>query len=232
VAFGVRKNAPKLRIELNKWLSAPAEKEARRQIAEAYVRSAMGGGPIRQLRTIQFATDSISPFDSLFQAHAGGTAVDWRLLAAMGRKESRFDTSATSHAGAQGLMQIMPSTAASLGIDGSASGSIKGASLYISSLDTFWRNSIKDRDQRLKFTLASYNAGPGHIKDAQRVAELVGLDPHRWDGHVEKAVLILSMPRYFCLPEVKNGACRGHETFWYVRDVLATLSQYRSGGVK
>lgn len=234
VAFAVRKNAPQLRIELNKWLALPAEKEARRQIAEAYVRSAMGGGPIRQLRTIQFATDSISPFDSLFQMHAGTTSVDWKLLAAMGRKESRFDTTATSQAGAYGLMQIMPATAASLGIDSSpgASGSIKGASIYVSELDTFWRKSITDRDQRLKFTLASYNAGPGHIKDAQRLAEMMGLDPHRWDGHVEKAVLMLSMPRYFCLPEVKNGACRGHETFWYVRDVLATLAQYRRAGVK
>ncbi len=63
------------------------------------------------------ATDTISPFDSLFQLHADSLSMDWRMLAAVAFKESRFDTSALSSAGAEGLMQMMPETAASLGVD-------------------------------------------------------------------------------------------------------------------
>lgn len=229
LAFAVRSNAHGLLHALNRWLAQPRETEARSLIAENYGEGRLTKGPLRTLRELDFSTDSISPFDSLFQAHADSSSFDWELLAAVGFKESRFDTSAVSGAGASGLMQIMPATALALGVDSAdgINGHIGGATKYLDKLDAMWRGSVPNKDQRLKFVLASYNAGPGHIKDAQRLAEDLGLDPHRWDGSVERALLLLAKPRWFTRPDVKNGYCRGYETFWYVRDVVAAFGQYR-----
>ncbi len=229
IAFAVRTNAPELKRVIDAWLIDPRETEARQLIAESYGQGRLTNGPLRSLHDLEFTTDSISPFDSLFQVHADSSTFDWELLAAVGFKESRFDTTAHSHAGASGLMQIMPATALGLGIDSAdgIGGHIGGAAKYLDKLDAIWRGSVPNTEQRLKFVLASYNAGPGHIKDAQRLAELQGLDPHRWDGSVERALLLLAKPRWFTQPDVKNGYCRAHETFWYVRDVVAAFGQYQ-----
>ena len=228
LAFGVRTNSTELLGAINAWLSVPRETEARELIAESYGRSRLTNGPLRTLHDLEFTTDSISPFDSLFQAHADSSAFDWELLAAVGFKESRFDTSVVSGAGAEGLMQIMPATAEALGVDSAdgVNGDIGGARRYLDRMDAFFRRSIPNKDQRLKFVLASYNAGPGHVQDAQRLAEAFGLDPHRWDGSVERTMLLLAKPRWFSRSDVKHGYCRAHETFWYVRDVVSAFGQY------
>ncbi len=184
---------------------------------------------MRSLPKLDLSPDSISPFDSLFQMHADNSVHDWRLLAALAYKESRFDTAAVSGAGAEGLMQIMPGTASELGVDsaGGVSGHIKGARDYLAYLDQFWRASVPNAEQRLKFVIGSYNAGPGHIKDAQRLAQLFGLDPSKWDGNVERTVLLLAVPRFHEMQEVRHGYCRGTETFWHVRDVISAFKQFK-----
>ena len=59
---------------------------------------------------------ALSPWDDLFKKHASTAGVDWRLLVAQCRQESGFNPTACSWAGACGLMQLMPQTAASLGV--------------------------------------------------------------------------------------------------------------------
>lgn len=228
LSFAVRSNSPYLLRALNTWLLDEHEREALEELIASYGDAKLTRGPVRTLAAISFGTDSISPFDSLFQLHADSSAFDWKLLAAVAYKESRFDSTVVSSAGASGIMQMMPATAEALGVD-TASGvddHIRAATEYLAVLDTMWRNSVPGKDQRLKFILASYNAGPGHIKDAQRLAGKLGLDIRRWDGSVERALLLLARPRFFMLPEIKNGYCRGHETFWYVRDVVAAFTQF------
>ena len=145
----------------------------------------------------------------------------------MAWKESRFDSSAVSSQGAMGIMQIMPRTATKLGLDTSYSvgAHIEAAKRYVSRLDTMWMRAVPDRHQRLRFVLASYNAGPGHVIDAQRLAERIGLDPQQWEHHVERAILLLALPRYYTRPEMKNGYCKGSQVFHYVRDVTALYEQ-------
>ena len=228
LAFAVRGNSPQLLSALNAWIALPREAEARALMADSYGEGSLTKGPLRTLRTLDFTVDSISPFDSLFQAHADSSAFDWELLAAVGFKESRFDTSVVSGAGAEGLMQIMPATAEALREDSAngVAGDIGMARKYLDRMDALFRSSVPNKDQRLKFVLASYNAGPGHVLDAQRLAEAYGLDPHRWDGQVERALLLLTKPRWFSHPAVKHGYCRAYETFWYVRDVVAAFGQF------
>ncbi|MBZ0207002.1 MAG: transglycosylase SLT domain-containing protein [Flavobacteriales bacterium] len=221
LAFAVRTNATHLLHALDTWLASAKEYEARQALIAAYDNGLDTRDRTRPLRTMAFGTDSISRFDSLFQAHADSLTWDWKLLAAMAFKESGFDTSAVSRAGAGGLMQMMPTTAALMGVTraGGVNDHIQGASRYLDRLDRIWRNEIPAPAQRLKFVLAAYNAGPGHVKDAQRLALELGMDPQRWDGNVERAIVLLNRPRYFTSPSAKTGYCRGQDTYWYVREV-------------
>lgn len=222
LAFAVRTNALHLLHAMDTWLASPGHQEESKALLAAY----NNGLETRRARlpkgTFTYGTDSISRFDSLFQLHADSNTWDWKLLAAVAFKESSFDTTARSYMGAQGLMQMMPTTAAFMGVpEGSGVNEhIQGATRYLARLDGIWRERIKGRGQRLKFVLASYNAGPGHVKDAQRLAVELGLDPDLWDGNVERTIVLLNRPRYFTGLAARNGYCRGQDTYWYVREVL------------
>lgn len=225
--FVIRRHAPALRKALESWQGDERELVALARLMKDHTGTVAPPGPLRTRRMKGIANDSISPFDRYFRAHGSGLAYDWQLLAAMAWKESRFDSTVTSRKGAMGIMQIMPRTAARFGLDTSSAmeDHIRAASRYLARLDTIWLRAIPDRHQRLRFVLASYNAGPAHIIDAQRLADQLGLDPTRWEGHVERAVLLLAKPRYYLRPGMKNGYCKGSQVFNYVRGVLAAREQ-------
>lgn len=229
LCFVMRRNAPLLKQHLDAWLADPAEENARAMLLKAYSVALPKPGPLRTRKTIPVDGDSISPFDHRFREHAANMPWDWELLAAMAYKESRFDSTVTSGKGAQGIMQIMPRTGERLGLlpGDPMEDHIAAATRYLNKLDTFWVRAIPDREQRLRFVLASYNAGPGHVVDAQRLAGRLGLDPDRWEHNVERAVLLLAKPRYYMLPEMKNGYCNGRQVFHYVREVLNLRRQLK-----
>jgi len=231
LSFAVRRNSPKLLKALNAWIADPVEDEARGHLFQAYAKPVPKPGPLRVRKRVPVEGDSVSPYDAWFREHADRLPWDWQLLAAMAYRESRFDSTVVSRKGAQGIMQIMPRTAARLGLDTShvMDDHIAAAVRYLNKLDTMWMRAIPDRERRLRFVLASYNAGPGHIIDAQRLAQHLGLDPGRWEHHVERAVLLLAKPRYHMLPEMKNGYCNGTQVFHYVRDVTDMYTRLKAG---
>jgi cell wall-associated NlpC family hydrolase len=96
------------------------------------------------------------PYADLFSRAASRYGVDASLLAAMANQESGFDSQAVSPAGAQGLMQFMPSTAAGLGVNPlDPNSAIDGAARYLSSLTKQFGST--------DLALAAYNAGPGTV---------------------------------------------------------------------
>jgi len=172
---------------------------------------------------IDFSDGTMSPkFDNIFRRYAPQINWDWRMLAAQAYTESRYNPRARSFAGARGLMQIMPRTGRSYGLRNAndPEQSVRAAVSYLDDLDRMFRSKIEDPDERKKFVLASYNAGQGHIFDAMRLAEKMGLDPEKWDENVEKTVLMLANPRYYNDDVVKYGYLRGRETHDYVRRIL------------
>jgi membrane-bound lytic murein transglycosylase F len=228
--FGVRRNAPQLLAALDAWLGEADEQAAQAQLAKAYGHMVPRNGPLRTKRGVPVVGDSISPYDAWFRQHAYGMSWDWQLLAVMAYKESRFDSTVTSRKGAMGIMQLMPGTAARLGLDSTHAmeDHIRAAVRYLSKLDTMWRRAVPDPDQRLRFVLASYNAGPGHIIDAQRLAEQLDLDPRMWENNVERAILLMALPAYYMRPGMKNGYCKGSQVFHYVRDVVSMYAQLKA----
>ena len=85
---------------------------------------------------------------------------------------------------------------------------------------------MTDPVEKIKFTLAAYNAGIGHIYDAQRLAEKYGKDPYVWDDNVAEYIRMKNDPEYYNDPVCKHGYLRGSETFNYVREVMERYNYY------
>ncbi len=86
---------------------------------------------------------------------------------------------------------------------------------------------IPDKKERIKFILASYNAGLGHISDAMALARKYGKNELVWEHNVEKFILLKSNEEYFTDPVCKNGYFRGIETYNFVRDILSRYEVYK-----
>lgn len=173
----------------------------------------------------------LSPFDDLFRRHAAASGYDWRLLAAIGYHESRFDNDVVSWAGARGVMQLMPKTAKAMGIELSEidnpERNILAAARLLNRLDSSLEKAVPDRNERICFVLAAYNSGLGHILDAIALAKKYGLNPQVWLGNASEAVLMKSRPQYYNDPVVKNGYFRARETVDFVDKVMRTYSFFR-----
>ncbi|MCM1451941.1 MAG: transglycosylase SLT domain-containing protein [Clostridium sp.] len=167
-----------------------------------------------------FANGYASPFDHYYKEHTDGSHWDWRLLAAQGYAESRFNPTAKSWAGATGVMQIMPKTARDFGLKKSEmtdpSRSIETAVKILNHYENLILPYVEDPIERQKFVIASYNSGPGHVLDAIRLAKKYGYDPQVWDDNVEKAMLMKMNKKYYRDPVVRHGYSRGRETVDYV----------------
>jgi cell wall-associated NlpC family hydrolase len=111
--------------------------------------------------TTPFSTGTSSalagvPYANLFTSAGAKYGVDPSLLAAVANQESSFNSQAVSPAGAEGLMQFMPSTAAGLGINPlDPTSAVDGAARYLSSLQKQFGST--------SLALAAYNAGPGAV---------------------------------------------------------------------
>lgn len=171
----------------------------------------------------------ISPYDDVFRREAERLGWDWRLLAALAWNESHFNPTAMSSRGAAGIMQLMPGTAARFGLEGAdvydAERNIVAGVRYIGRLDEMFA-CVENRDERVKFILAGYNAGPGHVFDAMALAEKYGSDGDRWDGSVRDWLLKLNDERYYGDEVCRHGFFRGRHTVAYVEKVFKTYGEY------
>jgi membrane-bound lytic murein transglycosylase F len=176
------------------------------------------------------STGKISRWDDLIKKTGNEIGWDWRLLASLICQESRFDPDVESWAGAYGLMQIMPKTGEKFGLDITSSpvNNIKAGALYIESLQSIFKDKIPDENERMKFILASYNAGPGHVLDAMKLTGKNGMDPQKWDGNVAVWLLKKSEPVYYNDTVVKNGYFRGTESVNFVAEILARYEHYKN----
>ena len=224
----VRAQSPRLAEAVDTWWRDDTKE---RFLVAAKARLAPSRRVRRQARPPMLSRQRgiISAYDDLFIRHAGSIGWDWRLLAAQCYQESAFDPKAVSWAGAQGLMQIMPATAAHLGLPRAnvhdPEASISAAVRYLSELTAAF-SDIHDRAERINFVLAAYNAGSGHVRDAMTLAANSGRNPHRW-ADVDAFILALEQPRYYRSPLVKCGYLRGSETSDYVRQIQNRWAAYR-----
>jgi membrane-bound lytic murein transglycosylase F len=230
VSWAVRKNSPELLHELNDWIedrqhrnNSLFDRLYRKYFVDqrAYVEHASSD-------YLTSATGKLCEYDDLLKRHASEIDWDWRLLASQVCQESRFKPDAHSWAGAAGLLQLMPPTARQFGVKNplDPEDNVQGAVKFLKWLRDYWSERIPDEGERLKFILASYNTGAGHVEDAQRLAEKYGGDPLKWDD-VSYWLLQKSTQQYSTDPVVKFGFCRGVEPVNYVTHILERYDHYK-----
>ena len=227
VTWALRSTSPNLLQAVNSWL---LEKK-KVFIPRTYARYFLNSKNQYERTTNAYSSlggNRISVYDELIQAQAQSLGWDWRLLAALVYKESRFDTTALSYAGAQGLLQLMPVTVERFGVTNpnDPAESLKGGVKYLQYLDKFWMERVPETNERIKFILASYNIGQGHVDDAWRLTLKYRKNTQSWQ-EVSNFLNLKSDPKYYRDPVVKSGYAKGHIAVKYVRDVLALFQSYK-----
>lgn len=219
-SWAVGKGNERLAREINEWFATDEQKQANAELLKRYFEQSKSFPKV----AFNFAKGYISNYDRLFKTYAPGIGLDWRLLAAQGYVESRFNASARSWVGARGLMQIMPRTGRGYGQNlkslGSPNISVKVATQLLADLDRQLRKQVPEDKERIKFVLAAYNCGLGHVLDAMRLAEKYGMNPKVWDDNVAKALLMKMQKKYYNDDVVRYGYARGSETVSYVKQIM------------
>ena len=226
-----RPNNQWLADSINAWSSGEKPRRQQASLLKRYFELSKGTISGRAAVKIDLSRGVVSPFDHLFRRYAATIGWDWRLIASQAFKESRFDSTVVSWAGARGIMQIMPRTARAHGLTDEMmthnDASISTAVKVIAALDKSLASRVPDREERRKFVVAAYNSGLAHILDAIALAAKHGMNPQIWEGNVEQALLLKSKPEYYNDPVCKYGYFHGRQTYDYVHEVFAFYDQVR-----
>ena len=174
---------------------------------------------MKRQRQDRVTGDTLSPYDDIVRPLADAADFDWRLVVAQMYQESGFDPNVVSFAGAHGLLQVLPRTAREVGVDPArladpAVGIRAGVRYLEWTRERFPNLPI---GEQLKFALAAYNAGAGHVQDGRRLARRLGLDNSLWFDNVEHAMLKLAEPEH--ARASVYGYVRGSEVVNYVREI-------------
>jgi membrane-bound lytic murein transglycosylase F len=231
IAWAVRPNAENLLIEVNKWLKQmiSIEKPTYFVIYNKYYKNKNLFRKRIKSDFFTSRTGRISKYDDLIKRHAQTIHWDWKLLASQIYQESQFNPQEKSWAGAKGLLQLMPKTGKEFGAKdlSNPDQNLKAGTAFLKWMNNYWKE-IPHEQEKLKFVLASYNTGPGHVQDARRLAQKHGKDPNRWDDHVsgistEKITETLLYGR-----GCKIRLLPGEEPYNYVNEILDRYKQYKN----
>ena len=230
IAWAVRKNSPELKIAINDWIVSNRKNNDYITIYNKYFRSSRTHKNRVKSEYSSISGNKISEFDDIIKEHSEIVNWDWLLFASMIYQESKFDPEAKSWTGAFGLMQLLPQTAENFGIGDTTDPveNIRVSTLYLARLISYWEDKITDENERIKFVLASYNVGLGHVIDARRLAEKYKKDADLWEGNVAEMLLLKAQEKYFNDDVVKHGYCRGSEPYKYVKEILERYEHYKN----
>ncbi len=211
LAVAVRKENPKLLATVNTWIRKHGKGDPFRNTIER-----------RYLDNVKFAKNAAANAErkkflavvDLFKKYSAQYDVDYLLMAAQGYQESTLDQDAKSPVGAIGVMQVMPATGKDLKvgdinqIDANIHAGVKYMRFM---MDQYYKDDPMDGPNKMLMTFASYNAGPGRVKQLRRETEKQGLDPNVWFGNVENVA----------------SARIGRETVTYVSNIYKYYLAYK-----
>lgn len=228
IAWVTRTKSKDFRAVLNKWIVSQKKQTDYHVIYNKYFKNKRFFNRRVKSDYYSLKNNQISQFDDLIKKFTKSLGWDWRLLAAQVYQESKFNPHAESWAGAKGLMQVMPETAKDLGIKDLEDPieSIRGGTTYLNKIYEQFTD-VPNVVDRTKFTLAAFNCGYGHIRDAQHLADANGLDPLVWEENVDKMLLALRYPRNYNKKFIKYGYVRGYEPVAYVNEIYERYQHYK-----
>lgn len=191
IAWMVRKNNPQLKDSLNKFIKTHRKGTLLGNIYfnryyknTKWIKNPLGDREQKKLRR----------HIELFKKYSEQYSFDWMLIMALAYQESGLEHKKKSSAGAVGIMQVLPLTASdkNVGIKNVhvLENNIHAGIKYLAFLRAryFSDTDMRERD-RVRFTLAAYNAGPAKIQKTRKLAQKMGMDPNRWFRNVEIAAL-------------------------------------------
>ena len=187
LAVAIRKNSPQLEAALEH-----VHGQVRAGHAPSATRSS--GGTWSDTTYVKNATSEaerkkFQAVVELFRKYSDQYDMDFLLMAAQGYQESRLDQGAKSRVGAIGVMQVMPATGKELNVGDitQLEANIHAGVKYMRCvMDAYFKDEPMDDLNKGLFTFASYNAGPGRVRQLRSEAEKRGLDPNVWFGNVEQ----------------------------------------------
>ena len=190
VSYGwaFRKNSPKLKGAVNKFI--PTIRRGSLTGNMMYDKWVKNKGRLLNNQSTQ-ALAELEHFRTLFKKYGETYALDWLLLSAQAFQESQLKQSTVSHAGAVGLMQVLPSTAKAPPISipeirNSVDNNVHAGAKYMRYLmDQYFSGEQMDSLNRHLFALAAYNAGPGNVRKLRREAREKGMNENEWFNSVE-----------------------------------------------
>ena len=229
IAWGVRKNSPEFLSAINQWIGKIKKQGMHQVIYDKYFNSPRFSMTLVSSDYSSLTGDKLSPYDKQLKDASEMLGWDWRLLASVAYQESNFNPSVKSWAGAVGLMQVMPETAKFFGIYNvwDPQQNIFASARFFKFLDDYWKKTVPNDEERLKFVLASYNVGLSHVIDAQKLAIKYNHKPDAWDSEVEFYLLQKSNPKYYRDAVAAAGYCRCDGPVYYVRKVLERFEEYK-----
>ena len=173
--------------------------------------------------------DRLPRYRSWFEQAAAQVGIDWRLLAAIGYQESKWDPRAASEDGAEGLMMLTADTAQAMGISDrdDPQQSIFAGARYLAQVRQMIPERISEPD-RTWLTIAAYNVGFGHLEDARIITQALGKDPDSW-AEVREQLPLLAQGRWYA--RAKRGYARGWEPVQFVDRIqrFLTLLEWQPG---
>ncbi|GHN00438.1 lytic transglycosylase F [Cytophagales bacterium WSM2-2] len=229
IAWATRKNSPALNGAINNWIARIKVNGTLPIIKEKYFNSPRFSVLLASSDYSTLSKKKLSPYDDQLRKGAEQIGWDWRLLASLVYQESQFDPNVKSWVGAIGLMQVMPETGDLFGVSNlwNPQQNIATGVRFIKYLDDYWKKTVENDTERLKFVLASYNVGLSHVIDAQKLTQKYGRKMNIWDDNVEYYLAQKSNPKYYRDPLVGAGYCRCDGPVWYVKQVLQRFEEYK-----
>ncbi len=186
LAVAFRKENPKLREVVNTWLRKHGKGDGFRNTIERryldnvkYAKNAAADAERKKLQAVV----------ELFKKYGAQYDVDYLLMAAQGYQESTLDQEVKSPVGAIGVMQVMPPTGKELNVGDitEIEANIHAGVKYMRfMMDQYYKDDPMDPLNKTLMTFASYNAGPGRIRQLRAETKKRGLDPNVWFGNVER----------------------------------------------
>ena len=203
--------------EINEWLSEYTGSEAYNQNRDLFFRSF---NPIKRAEK-GVITETVSPYDNLIRQYAKELGWDWRMLAAVVYQESKFSIGSRSHRGACGLMQVMPQTGAVYEVNDliDPEQNLFAGTSHLKRLQKLYSSCDMSDEERIRFTLAAYNAGEGRIMDCRNLARAKRLNENVWSNIVD-VIPMMREDSILTDENVKLGKFKGVETITYVDNIM------------
>lgn len=217
LAWILPKNAKQLESDMYKWLNEYNQKGLMTQLKDHYYSYILFSDYYNTTMFYKRIRVRLSKYQKDFIDAAQRYDIPWTLLAALSYQESHWNPRAKSFTGVRGLMMLTRKTAKMHGVKNRLDPieSIVGGTKHLKQMLRVVPEKIKG-ENRLKFALAAYNIGFGHVKDAQKLAKKLGLNENIWSD-LKIVLPLLSQKKYY--RNLKYGYARGSEPVKYVESI-------------